>query len=441
MCCARATKASAATDRLADRCLRLLSVDLSFKGQPSNYATHGIHSFAAKFPPQLPRLFIEELTDEGGVVVDPMVGSGTTLVECLLTGRRGVGVDIDPLAVLISRCKTAPIDPLKLLSASEEVCERVLRRTLKYSPLFGQRRKDVWRSLATRFDEKTVEFIKYWFRPETAAELLALAEEIENKDFEDDVKIALRVSLSAIIVTKSGGVSLARDLAHSRPHKDPSKRVPSAITLFKRKVQELARAYAEISKARGEAEVLRGDAKHLPLDNDIADLIVTSPPYAIAIDYVRAHKFSLVWLGFPIKALSKLRGEYIGAEKRPSYTPKTGITTVDEFLRSLIAKDDSRGRAAAKYFADMKEAMAEIYRILKPGRVAIIVVGPSTLRGTVIPTHRLLAEIGSAVGFQCIGYAARQLDRDKRYLPVSSQTKREGIEARIHEEYVIAFTK
>ena len=54
----------------------------------------------------------------------------------------------------------------------------------------------------------------------------------------------------------------------------------------------------------------------LPLADGSVDLIVTSPPYANAIDYMRAHKFSLVWLGQPIANLSHLRGKYIGAERQ-----------------------------------------------------------------------------------------------------------------------------
>src|SRR5438270_10291393 len=74
----------------------LLHTDLTFKGQKTTYATHNLHAFAAKFPPQLPRLFINELTHAGECVLDPMAGSGTTLVEALLTGRRGIGSDMDP---------------------------------------------------------------------------------------------------------------------------------------------------------------------------------------------------------------------------------------------------------------------------------------------------------------------------------------------------------
>src|SRR6516165_8014944 len=75
----------------------LLQGELNFHGEDSSYASHDVHAFAAKFPPQLPRAFIRVLTAPGDVVLDPMMGSGTTIVEALLEGRRGIGLDIDPL--------------------------------------------------------------------------------------------------------------------------------------------------------------------------------------------------------------------------------------------------------------------------------------------------------------------------------------------------------
>jgi len=426
---------------LAEKCLKALSSDLSFSGQPTDYATHGIHSFAAKFPPQLPRLFIERLTQPGDLVLDPMVGSGTTLVECLLLGRRGIGVDIDPLAVLISRGKITKVNTRKLVEAADIVYRKALAEMVKYSPLFGNNSWEEARvKLSSRYDEESREFINYWFRPETAIELLHLVEVINEERFEEDIKVLLRVALSAIIVTKSGGVSLARDLAHSRPHRDLSKKVPSALALFKRKVLEIARAVAELPPD-GLCEVVRGDARRLPLESEVVDLIVTSPPYASAIDYIRAHKFSLVWLGYSLKHLAELRKVYIGAEQRPSSLPRLGVPDVDEFIIKLVEKAGRKGLAVAKYFADMREVLAEMYRVLKPGKPAIIVVGPSVVSGVYIPTGELLAEIGESLGFRYLGRATRPIARDKRYLPVSANSSRSGIEARIHEEDVIALIK
>ena len=70
----------------------LLSGDLDFHGKSSAYASHNFYAFPAKFPPQLPRKFIEGLTEPGDIVLDPMVGSGTTIVEAFLAGRRGTNL-------------------------------------------------------------------------------------------------------------------------------------------------------------------------------------------------------------------------------------------------------------------------------------------------------------------------------------------------------------
>jgi hypothetical protein len=84
----------------------LLRKDLDFSSHDSTYASHAIHPFAAKFPPQIPRLFIDRLTESGDSILDPMAGSGTTIVEALILRRQAFGFDIDPLAVRRWRVKT-----------------------------------------------------------------------------------------------------------------------------------------------------------------------------------------------------------------------------------------------------------------------------------------------------------------------------------------------
>ena len=92
-----------------DRLMAVLAEDLEFHGMRTAYATHNLHSFPAKFPPQLPRKFILSLTEPGDTVLDPMAGSGTTLLEARLAGRHAIGFDIDPLALLLCRVKLSPL--------------------------------------------------------------------------------------------------------------------------------------------------------------------------------------------------------------------------------------------------------------------------------------------------------------------------------------------
>jgi len=97
---------------------KILGGDLDFHGESSRGASHALHAFAAKFPPQLPRLLITSLTEPGEVVLDPMMGSGTAVLEAAILGRRAIGVDIDPLAVALCRVKTMPIRAGRLVRGS-----------------------------------------------------------------------------------------------------------------------------------------------------------------------------------------------------------------------------------------------------------------------------------------------------------------------------------
>ena len=81
----------------------LEAIDLSFPTQATLYASHGLHPFAAKCPPQLARWAVERFSKPGDTVLDPMAGSGTVLVESRMLGRSAVGIEIDPLARLLAK--------------------------------------------------------------------------------------------------------------------------------------------------------------------------------------------------------------------------------------------------------------------------------------------------------------------------------------------------
>jgi len=72
--------------------------------------THGIHPYPAKMVPQIAREIIRRFTKEKALVLDPFCGSGTVLLEALIAGRNGIGIDTNPLACLIARAKTTVLD-------------------------------------------------------------------------------------------------------------------------------------------------------------------------------------------------------------------------------------------------------------------------------------------------------------------------------------------
>lgn len=419
--------------RIEERLRIQLQNDLNFNGHQTSYSSHNTHAFAAKFPPQLPRAFIEELTDVGEVVLDPMAGSGTAIVEAALTGRVGIGADLDPLAASICSAKTTPLDPEWVMCAGENIADHARLLLTREGPGYSER------VLAT-FDEKTKGFIEYWFEANTVAELGALRHAIARLA-PPETRSLFEVIFSSGIVTKSGGVSRARDLAHSRPHRVNGKRIRNGVEVFEERVRKVAKSLDDIRAWPGRAHVIRSDSRMLPIADHSVDLVVTSPPYANAIDYMRAHKFSLVWMGYPIDTLTQLRRTYIGAELRPDdecpIPSETGCRVVEE----LRVRDAKRGGVIAKYFREMTLALAEMHRVLREGRSAIVVVGSSTVRGTQVPTALVLAEIGERIGFRLIGVKDRTIDRNRRLMPTSHVSDKTGIEARMHGEQVIAFIK
>lgn len=409
----------------------LLASDLNFHGENGNYASHHLHAFAARFPPQLPRAFIQGLTVPGDIVLDPMMGSGTAVVEAWLEGRRGIGLDIDPLALCLCQVKTRPLQLEHLQDTAQKVVAQAYTLTEGTT---------ITRHLAQRFDERTKAFVNYWFLPTTQRDLMALRVAIESVP-EVAVRRLLELTFSSTIITKSGGVTRARDLAHSRPHLDKEKVPKNALEQFTLRLHKNLTSIAALAVNGSVAVPLAGDARTMPFADGVIDLIVTSPPYANALDYMRAHKFSLVWLGKSVGDLSGLRAEYIGAER----VKGTQFATLPErparILGELAHVDKSKSAILAKYFTEMQAVLAEMHRVLRPDAAAVVVVGPSVMRGIDVQTHHGLADIAAAVGFDVVGVVQRMLDRNKRMMPARFRKTDSMIEQRMHEEYVIGLWK
>jgi DNA modification methylase len=408
-----------------ERLTALLEAELNFHGEDSGYASHDLHSFAAKFPPQLPGTFIRDLTNPGDIVLDPMMGSGTTVVEAVLQGRRGIGLDIDPLALHLGRAKTMKIDRHRVRSSLSAVLTRA-NRLLEEKSIIDE-------SLSQFFDHQTKAFVDYWFLPEIQRELMALV--LAMREVTD---LALRrffeLTFSSIIVTKSGGVTRARDLAHSRPHLDKTKICKSPLEQFFIRFRRNLNGIEELNMNGRTAAIIAGDARSMPFLDGSIDLIVTSPPYANAIDYMRAHKFSLVWLGKPISELSKLRTVYIGSERLRSAPEGSLPGRTEEIVCSLKDRDLKKAGILRKYYLEMKIALSEMFRVLHEDSPAIVVVGTSTMRGMDVQTYLCLADIADEVGFDVVGIKERTLDRNKRMMPARFGKKADSlIEQRMHE--------
>jgi DNA modification methylase len=438
----------------------LLSANLDFHHTNNGISVHAFHPFPARFPPQLPRIFIDTLTQPGDIVLDPMSGSGTTAIETLLANRQAIGFDIDPLALLMAQVKTTTYSPEALLKITGEIIDHAI---LKLSnPV------DVQQQFLATLPEENIKFISYWFAPETQLELFVLSSLI--KQIEDAaIRNFFELVFSSIIITKSGGVSLAFDLAHTRPHRakiaflkdgkvilgDPnlnsdSKRVKlltktirSALDEFKKRSIITIKNLPLYPNPNQKAIITYADAQKLSLPDNSVDLIVTSPPYASnAIDYMRAHKFSLVWMGYSINDLTQMRSKGIGAEAMLGLEVETLPDMTEDIIKQISDLDRKKGVALHRYYSEMKRVLIEMHRILKPGKAAIVVVGNTIMRNQSTQTHECLAGIGTSIGFEVPKIGVRHLDRNRRMLPVGNTHNPDSmIQQRMQEEYVIGFYK
>jgi len=439
------------------RLVQLLNSDLDFHDQQSRYASHNFHSFPAKFPPQLPRKFIDSLTAPDDLVLDPMVGSGTTVVEALLAGRRSIGYDIDPLAIMISKVKTTSYNVDEVITTAQAILKRA-------GDIVSKNRQQLLEALETRWDTRTRAFVDNWFLRDIQVELLALMNEIETLP-NPALRTFFDVAFSAVIITKSGGVSLALDLGHTRPHKAKfvrtrdgkiltsdnsasnlttlSKTLRSPLDEFDRRVRQNVAGLVTTKGTSIPPIIENARAQQLPLDDASIDLIVTSPPYASnAIDYMRAHKFTLIWMGYSIDQLGERRREYIGSdatrERKLGQLPQNTARIV----AGVSLKDSHKGRNLQRYYSEMTDVLHEMLRVLKPGSAAIVVVGTSILSGVDSHTASCLAEIGQSLGFAVVGIGERNLDRDRRMMPAGKTPNMQSqIQQRMHKEYVIGFLK
>jgi adenine-specific DNA methylase len=219
--------------------------------------------------------------------------------------------------------------------------------------------------------------------------------------------------------------------------------VKSAIGEFRKRVQQNIGSLAEIPPGLLPAQVQLGDAQRLPVGDAEVDLIVTSPPYAVnAIDYMRANKFSLVWLGYTLDELVQTRKDCIGGENTAAFAFEELPDHTAKLVREISTLDAKRGRALHRYYSEMTRILREMHRVLKPDRTAIVVVASSAIRDRDTETDKCLGEIGCALGLELAGVGVRQLDRNRRMMPAGHQIDGASqIQKRMHEEFVIGFYK
>ena len=271
----------------------------SAKGQ--QLETPSFHPFPARMPLSVAEHLIDRLTTPKAVVLDPMAGSGTTLIAASNLGRPNIGFDRDPLAFLVVRSAIQSYESQRLDALRKRILDQA---------------KNALQTSAVEFSEsygnlphEDQEFIRYWFPLQSQKQLFALAASIEEESKDTERALAW-VVFSSLIIAKSAGASFALDISRSRPHKVLSKPIVLPFDGWNQRFRSaMARLPFVDTPPPVTGQVYRGDARNLPLEDNTVDFVLTSPPYRNAIDYLRSHKFSLVWMGHRLETLRDLRGD------------------------------------------------------------------------------------------------------------------------------------
>lgn len=392
-----------------------------------------IHPFPARMAPSI----VWESLPNGGRplrILDPMAGSGTTLVVAKAKGHQAIGYDTDPMATLIARAWCSDVDAERLVVKAQQVLDKAqeIARTLPPEKAYPY-----------RADEETKKFTEFWFDEDNRVQLASLARSISRLDDPIDRNL-LWVAFSRLIITKKTGASLAMDVSHSRPHRKYQYAPVRAFNAFLHAVDYIIKKapFCGRDDEHPAAIVARGDARKVPLSNDSVDIVITSPPYLNAIDYLRGHKLSLVWMGHSLNALRRIRSSNIGVERllQANIESHPIVTDIFEKMEGVQDLDDRSQGMIKRFLYDMKLLVTEVRRVLKPGGRVVFVVGNSTMRGVFVKNSLALANLAIAENFKLVSQIIRPIPESRRYLPPPNLEKSgDQMKKRMREEVVLQF--
>lgn len=389
---------------------------LNFAPSKAGRLTHHLFRYPAKFHPPVVRHLIEEYTSPADTILDPFCGSGTLLVEAAVKGRSAIGVDIDPLAVFVSRAKTHRYDVEALRSAAHEVLQslrEVARGSREYArrqfvditPLAAKRavlRENLW--------VPEIPNLFHWFRGYVVVDLARIRALIMRYEVTETVREFLLLCFAAIIRSASNAdpvpVSGLEVTAHMR-RRDAAGRIINPFDLYERAVNRSlddVESFVEVADRSAVVVAVQGDATDLvPCLEKRVDAVVTSPPYNIAVDYYRRHQLEMFWLGLTETHQDRLDllPKYIGRARVPKSHPFVADGSIDTPLvkswETMIREvSTERADSFKHYVVAMHKVFDQLGALLKPSGSAVFVVGHNSWNGRSIPTGELFVEMAGA---------------------------------------------
>jgi len=433
---------AALLDRTTERNAMRLGEKALGASSTTSRLSHDIHYYKAKFFPRMVRSLLNVCTQRLGTgphrVLDNFAGSGTTLLEASLLGIPSVGLDIDPLSVMIATAKLEllHLDAEYLASEVAKVFAAMHARMSGQLSMFGAQAVDladedivfpVWLMKNRQMDAAIAKALNREIRTVRAG-VAAAAPDVQN---------VLRVLMSDAIARKIRmrflGTGVGR-FALSFAVTSMVKHFGTALTQYVKVAATCQWLRETLHLELADAQVVTADTRHIPntLEPDelgLFDVLVTSPPYMPASSgresYARAHAPSLIALGMRRHDdIDFLVDESIGSMEGNGVDLSL-LRSEERAVVDWLAADDLRAIKAApsaRYFLDMRATFAEMRRVLSPGALAVVVSGKestfyqlSTRTALqVVAVAKLLAAEAESVGFSVESLIDVQLNNSNR---------------------------
>ncbi|MFX1511313.1 MAG: DNA methyltransferase [Promethearchaeota archaeon] len=358
------------------------------------HPAHSIHRWYGKLMPSTPYWAMKELTNQGNVVYDPFCGSGTVCLEAMLMKRQSVGNDIDPLACLISRVKTRPLD-LQLIEKEFLWIQSESNSLKPEIPDFPRR--------------------DYWFNSVcqiALGQILAAISQIENKA----VREFFLVCFSAIVRMSSRADPKFIITARSK-HRQPIAEKLSAKNVWQFYTTTVTRNIKRMKEiwSRGKSDprpmIHCGDAREYIPDQK-SDLIVTNPPYIGSVNYVRAMRLPRYWLKLSDNDL-KLKKSEIGL-RTPERSQDNSLIAGYQSLSSVLSQiSDKKNNNEAKFRSkrsiskrtiisfinDVERCFLNLDKALRPNGMAVIRIGDNKLGRSEVKLGDFFCELIRKIGW------------------------------------------
>jgi len=346
---------------------------------------HSIHPYPAKFISSIPRALITSLgVVPGTAVLDPFCGAGTTLVVAQELGIPSIGIDLNPIACLISRVKTTPLPSGGLTPTALRVAQVAYPGGATVPPIPN---------------------VDHWFAEEVSASIAALVAQIDRVA-DPLMRDHLRLALSSIIVRVSKQESDTRYAAVEKAVSARSVRDQFLAACARLEETKAALPNITVPAHVRECDILAATPELIGRE---ISLVVTSPPYPNAYEYWLYHKYRMWWLGYDPLAVKQ---QEIGA--RAHYFRKRHAT-FDEFR------------------LQMATILLLLSKVLVPGGYACFVVGRSRIHGVDYDNAAMIVEEAAQHGLMEVGRFTRVIRAKRKSFNLSH--------ARIKTEEVLVLRK